>query len=291
MINLLSIKNFLINSSIEVLDCCDNIDYVNSSKPGTLTFAESQEYLKTALENSNINAILVHPDIGEIPKVSKEIIFCQEPNFAFHSLLNAYEEKNQEFISIISDKATIDASATISNIGVIIEQNVIIESYVTVFPFVTIKAGSIIRSGAKIGCEAIERRSTNSGDFLFLKHEGTVFIDECVKIGPNVIIERGLRANHQTYIGRYTTIGALSNVSHNVIIGQKVFVANGVLICGSSRIEDNVWLGPGSIVSNSVTVHESARVEIGSMALKNVSAENRVFGYRHFPKNFVNVTK
>ena len=86
----------------------------------------------------------------------------------------------------------------------------VIEPFVTIYPGVVIEENTIIRSGAKIGADALEVKYYSNGKQIVCSHLGNVEIRKNVEIGPNSVISRGLFEGQVTRIESFSKIGSFS---------------------------------------------------------------------------------
>ncbi len=82
--------------------------------------------------------------------------------------------------------------------------------------------------------------------------------DDCV-IREGVTVHRGTKPETRTVIGNQCFLMAFSHVAHNVQLGDRVIVANGVLLAGY------VEVGEGAFISGTVVIHQF--VKIGRLAM------------------------
>lgn len=273
---------------LEVDKLC-NIDLPNqlsNKKHKYLSYAENVILLNLAIQNKFIKAILISDQINlnEINSNNKLLIKSKNPKIAFFKLHNLQFNKSYQNNNIIDKSAKISNLSFIPDKGVVIEKNVLIEPFVTLYPGVTIKENSIIRSGSRIGADALEIKYHKNGKQLKCSHLGNVEIEKNVEIGPNSIVSRGLFNGQVTRIKSFSNIGSLTHISHGVVIGEKNFVAGGVEICGSSIIGNNNWIGPGAKISNQITIGSNCSITLGSIVLKNVSDNSKIIGSKIFNK-------
>lgn len=147
---------------------------------------------------------------------------------------------------------------------------------VEVGPYAIIDDGAVIGGGTHIMAHAIVRAHTVLGERNRI-HMGAVIghdpqdvaFDPCVesfvRIGcDNIIreyctIHRGTKPGSATCIGNNNFLMAGSHVGHNVLIGDRVVLANNVLLAGYVRVGDRVF------VSGGTGVHQFCR--IGRLAM------------------------
>jgi len=148
----------------------------------------------------------------------------------------------------------------------IIEPDAIIGPYVVFGPGVTVRRGAEIRAfchleGAEVGAGAIV------GPFARLR-PGAV-LEESVHVGnfvevKNARLEKGVKANHLTYIGD-ARVGAASNIGAGTItcnydgdnkhftdIGARVFVGSHATLVAPLKIGDGAYVGAGSVITENV---------------------------------------
>lgn len=151
----------------------------------------------------------------------------------------------------IGNDVSIGAFSVIEN-DVEIGDGCRIGPHVTVYPYTTIGAGTQIHATAVIG--------DVPQDFGFDPANKTwVRIGARCRIREGVTIHRGTKPDTGTVIGDDCYFMAFSHVAHNVVMGNKVVLANGVLLAGYVEIGNNAFL------SGNVVVHQFCR--IGRLAM------------------------
>jgi bifunctional UDP-N-acetylglucosamine pyrophosphorylase/glucosamine-1-phosphate N-acetyltransferase len=176
----------------------------------------------------------------------------------------------------------------------IIEPDAIIGPYVVFGPGVTVGRGAEIRSfchleGAEVGAGAIV------GPFARLR-PGAV-LEESVHVGnfvevKNARLERGVKANHLSYIGD-ARVGAASNIGAGTItcnydgdnkhftdIGARVFVGSHATLVAPVKIGDGAYVGAGSVITDNVEPDALALGRARQMVkpghAESIRAENRI---------------
>lgn len=280
MIDLTVIAPYLERNTMR-LSQCDELGYVTWINHNYLTFMMDLKYLDALISNKAIKAVLWDKQIP-IPDGSFnfEIIICENPLSLFTLLHNSLENASHLMENQIAPSASIADNVSLALMGVVIEENVIIEPFVTIYPGVTICKNSIIRSGSRVGSDALDVKRSPTGEVLMTRHLGTVLIDEDVEIGHNSIVDRAVFKHQTTRIGRGTKIGALSNISHGVSIGAENILAAGVQICGSTNIGDRNWFGPKVVVSHMLSIGNDNFVALGSNVFQNLESNWKVVGLK-----------
>lgn len=124
--------------------------------------------------------------------------------------------------------------------------------HVTIYPYTTIGAGTQIHATAVIG--------DVPQDFGFdPANKSWVKIGARCRIREGVTIHRGTKPDTGTTLGDDCYLMAFSHVAHNVVMGNKVVLANGVLLAGYVEIGANAFL------SGNVVVHQFCK--IGRLAM------------------------
>ena len=72
------------------------------------------------------------------------------------------------------------------------------------------------------------------------------------KIGINFSTGNKVNIREDNIIKDNVSIGTLTNIEHNIFIGNNVRIHSQVFIPEFSKIEDNVWLGPNVVLTNAL---------------------------------------
>ena len=282
MISLESISSFVLDGTKQI-EHCDRLGFINSIADNFLTFLTSIEYAELANNNPQIKAALWDVGLGAPQReFGFQIILVSDAKLAFALLHNSKSWEETLSPSIISPSASIHPTSWISPFGVFIGENAIIEANSTIFPNTWIGSRSIVRSGAQIGSSALHVTNTPSGDLLTANHYGRTTIMNDVEIGNNSVIDRAMFDYEETFIGDFTKIGCLVNISHGVRIGPKNRIAAGVQVCGYTQIGEDNWIGPGVIVSHMLRIGSGCYLSLGSSILHDIEDSWKVVGNKIF---------
>ena len=250
-----------------------------------LVFATSQEFLENALKRPNVSAVLLDDEVvldKSLTIGSAKVIRVANAKLNFFRVHNSLRSTIQFQTTRIHDSSRVHPSAAISEVGVSIGRNCIIESHVSIEAGVTLHDNVIIRSGCRIGSDAMDIKKDEDGNPFMTDHLGQVEIQHDVEIGSNSVVDRAIFRQTKTLIGAYTKLGCLVNVSHGVQIGVRNWIASGVKICGSTSVGDDNWFGPGVIVSNLRSVGSRNYVSLGSTVLSDLDDGWKVVGQKIF---------
>ena len=124
-------------------------------------------------------------------------------------------------------------------------------------PHVVIHSGARIGEGCTIHAGAVIADLPQ--DLAFRDEESYVNIGARCTIREGVTIHRGTKSGTSTVVGDGCFLMAFSHVAHNVVLGEQVILANGVLLGGYVEVGDKAFL------SGNAVVHQF--VKIGSLAM------------------------
>lgn len=179
--------------------------------------------------------------------------------------------------------------------NVVIGHNCIIEDDVTIGDNVFIDHNTVIRSFSNIGANSIIGSNCIIGEYWMdfyrdrQKHEHPLIIGENALVRSGSIIYAGsnIGANFQTghqvtirektQIGNSVSVGTLSDIQGNCVIGNYVRLHSNVHIGQLSVIDDFVWIFPYVVLTNDPTppsenfvgvhVHSFAIIATGSVVM------------------------
>jgi UDP-N-acetylglucosamine acyltransferase len=98
-----------------------------------------------------------------------------------------------------------------------------------------------------------------------------------VRIGARTVIREHVTVNRATKSGESTTVGADCflmtgcHVAHDCRVGERVVIANAVLLGGHVRIGDRVFLGGGAVIHQFVRIGESVMIGGGGRISSDVA--------------------
>ncbi|MCD4737356.1 MAG: hypothetical protein K8R53_15030 [Bacteroidales bacterium] len=248
--------------------------------PDMLVGCAHEKYLPHVFNNSNIVAIICHPEL--IKKIPEQIAIatCSSVRETFALIQNqlALNETiyNQYDGIAIGKECAIHPTA-------IIEQGVIIQDKVSIGPYSIVKSGTVIGSGSVIdsnvvlGIQGFEYVSRENNPPLRVTHAGRLLIGENVDIHPGTTVQRGRFTD--TIIKSGVKIDAQVHIGHEVVIGNNTLIASGAMIAGGVKIRQNVWIGPMASLRNELTIGDNAYISIGSMVSRSVQQGEKVSGY------------
>jgi len=158
--------------------------------------------------------------------------------------------------AIVSKRAEIDPSVEIGPYA-IVEDDVKIGKNVKIYARAYICKNTQVAEGTQIHMGAVLGHLPQ--DLAFKGKKTYLKIGKRNIIREYVTIHRGTKEGTATEIGDENFLMALSHVGHNCNLGNKVILANGVLLAGYVTVEDQAF------ISGNVVVHQFC--SIGRLAL------------------------
>ena len=258
-----------------------SLGLVDSKIEGTITFVDDEKYIKEAVSNDDVNAIIITKNLYQeyCDKTDKKLIISDDPRYDFYSIQNelAVENfKNNRFESEVHESAEIHETSFVAKYNVKISKNVTIEPNVTILENVIIGEGTHVSAGTVIGAEGFEHKRTSKG-ILSVKHDGKVIIGKKVFIGALNGISKGFSFQH-TVIDDETKTDNLVHIAHGVHVGKRCFLPASCVLSGSVTLGDDVWVGPNATVSSQINVANQAYITLGSVVTRDVERGKHVTG-------------
>jgi UDP-N-acetylglucosamine acyltransferase len=102
-------------------------------------------------------------------------------------------------------------------------------------------------------------------------------IESGVRIGARTVIREQVTVNRATRENGFTEIGAdcfimtAAHVAHDCRVGERVIMANAVLLGGHVRIGDHAFIGGGAVVHQHCRIGESAMIAGGARITEDVA--------------------
>jgi len=277
---------------------------VREANEGDITFIASSKYLKY-LGDTKASCIIVKDVIPElsIPQIKvtnpyygfAKAIECFYPKASHPSAISAeaFVAENASIghgasiypFAVISGHAIIGDNSVIMP-GVFIGENTRIGRDCLIYPNVTIREGVtlgdnvIIHSGTVIGSDGYGY-VFEQGEHYKIPQMGGVIIEDDVEIGSNVSIDRATLGN--TVIKKGVKIDNLSQIAHNVTIGERSLIISQAGIAGSAEIGDLVIIGGQVGVADHSVIDSGAIIVGGSGVMKGHMKKGVYSGYPAIP--------
>jgi UDP-3-O-[3-hydroxymyristoyl] glucosamine N-acyltransferase len=254
---------------------------LNKAREGSLSFCTMDDPVD-AVYNSQASIVIVdfnHRDRFKIKK-NQCLIFVDNVKLNFVKLLKQLVEDVEPRMNCNYRQ---NAKFRYSYIG----PNVIIEEGVEVGCLVNIVGNSYIYSGTKIGDNVTIKPGTVIGGqgfghvldgdkYLLFPQIGGVVIEDDVRIGSNVCIDKGTLGN--TILKRGCRIDNLVHIAHNVVVGENCLVTAGVIFGGSVVAGNNSHLGLSTTILQGAKIGDGAYIGIGSCITKDIEDNMLAYG-------------
>lgn len=267
--------------------------------PTDITLALKPQYVRGEVR-SQAAAWIVGPDVES---VSVPAIRVKHPRLAFARLLALFAPKHLVAAGVhptavvgagveLADNVSIGPHVTIGDgarieSGVVLHAGVYVGAESEVGAETVVYPNAVIREGVRIGRRCIIHANAviGSDGYGFVQADGLhhkvpqiggVIIGDDVEIGACVTIDRATCG--QTRIGRGTKIGNLTQVAHNVVIGEDCLIVGVLGIGGSSHIGNRVTLAGQVGVAHHVNLGDDVTVGAQSLITKDIPSGAFVSG-------------
>ena len=110
------------------------------------------------------------------------------------------------------------------------------------------------------------------------------FVDDRAEVGDHVVLAEGAIVccgsvlTVDIALGEHTHINTRCTVGHDVVIGGFCTLSSQCNLTGGVRVGDNVFFGTAATVIPGKSIGTGARVGAGSVVVRNVKADDAVFG-------------
>ena len=280
------------------------LNSISDAGPGEVTFLGNARYLN-ALKTTRATAILVSPDFSE-PMEDKALIRCNNPTFAFSSVIRHFGPPARDFTPGVHPSAYVSPKAVFDPQKVSIGPGAVIGDDVKIGDGTIIHAGVCIGHGAQIGEDCLLHANSTVADrcifgsrviiqsgavigsdgfgYEFVKGRhvkidqvGIVQLDDDVEVGACTSIDRARFG--RTWIGAGTKIDNQVQIGHNVVTGKHCIVVAHVAIAGSARIGDYVTIAGQVGIGGHLEICSQVTLLAKSGVTKNITEPGAYTGF------------
>lgn len=274
---------------------------LESAGPTDITFIDSEHHADKGVQSSA--GCLIVPET--VASDVKPLIQVRHPKLAFAKAIELFHPRKRPApgvhpSAVIADGVTLGEEVSIGphvviesgvrvgrrsiiGAGVYIGENCVIGEDCTLYPNVTLYAhvslGArvIVHAGSVLGSDGFGYVNVD-GVYHKFPQVGRLIVEDDVEIGSNVSVDRGTL--DVTVIKRGTKIDNLTQVAHNVFIGEHCVLAAQVGIAGSSRIESRAVIGGQAGFGDHVTIGAGAVIggQAGILPGKHIRPGEFVWG-------------
>lgn len=258
------------------LDAARQTGFVWTRQAGVACLAADRRFLRIALDNPSVVAIVVPTSLAETDAGERALIVAELPDELYHHLHAAQRFAETATTMQVDASAQVDPSAIIRG-DVRIDAGASVGPRAVVDGPVRIRAGARIEAGAIIGCEGLYAKQV-LGSRIHIPHFGGVDIGEGAYVHAGAVIVRSAVRGEATRIGPRAHIGALSNIGHDTEIGEGATISSNVVVAGRARVGARAWIGASATISNMVRIGDGAEVRIGAVVVQDVPDGGDVSG-------------
>lgn len=256
------------------------LDSAAADEPGSLVYSAQINFLNQALENPQVSALVVSPDLASRVETSeKAFVVSTAPRLDFFRLYRELYLEGwlaPEWEPSIGLDCQIHPEATISK-QVQIGDRVVIEAGARIADHCVIGDDVYVGQNAVIGADGLMPVIDENGKALRFPHAGSVEIgDRSVLLAGTCVVKSVF--GRPTRIGADCYIGLLTNIGHDVSLGQYCIVGGNCVIAGSAVLEDKVEVWASTSVAQATRIKAGAKVHMGSVVVQNVEAGDSVSG-------------
>jgi len=241
-----------------------------------ITFCGNASVLPEILANRRIKALITSAAIhraNEAALKAMPVIISESPMVSFY-LLHQYLCEKTPFYAEYDFPRQTGANCSIHP-SCAIEDGVRIGNNVRIGPFTYIRKGTsigddcTIDANTVIGADGFEVKAIN-GIPRTVPHCGGVRLASNVEIGAGCVIDKAMFEGATT-IGENTKVDNLVQIAHNCSIGRDVLICAQGQISGNVTIGDRCYLAPSASVRDQVSIVRDAFIGIGAVVTKHIS--------------------
>ena len=277
---------------------------IEEAQQGQLAFLANPKY-EDFLYSTKASIIIVNDNQQIKQPITATLIKVPDAYSAFATLLDKYQQIQQQQLTGIQQPVYIDATAKIGDnvyIGafVYVGKNVVVGDGTKIYPStfigdnVTIAQHTILHPGVKIyhdciigsnvtihagsviGADGFGFAPQADGSFKKVPQIGNVLIEDNVEIGSNTCIDRATIGS--TIIKSGAKLDNLLQIAHNVEVGNNTVIAAQTGVSGSTKIGNNVMIGGQAGLGGHLIIGNGAKINAQTGVGKAVKPGTSVTG-------------
>ena len=216
--------------------------------------------------------------------VNKTFVLVENPRDVFRSVVSGmFSEQcesalglnEKQLFSKMANGCYVSPTASVAD-NVVMGKNVIIHPNVVIYPNVTIGNNVEICAGSIIGGPGFGHVRQGDGSMQQFPHIGGVQINDYVTIGSGTCVDSG--GLSPTIICRGCKVGNLTQIAHNVIIGEESLIGTRCQIAGGTKIGARTKLWAGVTIANNLTIGMDCDIKVGSIVITHLENNSTVSG-------------
>lgn len=276
----MKLSDYFISNNIFKDGSFDDLSYSHGNGKNILTFCDTIEYLKIALNNENISSIVIHDKLQEhVQSTKKGVALSDNPRNKFFDIYN-HMRNNELFqynFKYGRDRSAIIATSALVSTKSYIGKNTVISDNVVIKDNVFIAENCFIDSGAILGNEGILYK-TDDGNNIFIKHAGIVNVEPNVTILSNAVIVKSVFQNMPTKIGKNSIIGIATTIGHEANLGKNCRILGNSVVAKNAKIGEGTIVGSNCMIRENINIGSFCDVKAGSVVIKNLKDGQVVSG-------------
>lgn len=275
---------------------------IEEATVGQLSFLANPKY-EEYLYTTEASIVIVNESQELKKEVSAALIRVPDAYIAFATLLEKYQQIQQQQLTGIQQPVYIDATAKVGDqtyIGAftyigeksiignnskiypntfignncIIGENTIIQPGVKIYNDTVIGNNVTIHAGTVIGGDGFGFAPQPDGTFKKIPQLGNVIIEDNVEIGANTTIDRATIGS--TIIKAGAKLDNLLQIAHNVEVGNNAVIAAQAGVSGSTKIGNNVMIGGQAGIVGHIQIADGSKINAQSGVSKSIKSPNTV---------------
>ena len=283
-----------------------DISVLSAGGPDTISFLDNRRYVD-AFSQSAAGAIVVDPRFKDRAPDGAALLLTTQPYRAFALISQKFypepsPEPGIDPTANVDESAEIDPSARIE-IGAVVGAKAKIGAQCVIGPTAVIDQSVVVGAGTRIGagaylgfCEVGEKCFIHPGvrigtrgfgfamdptGHIDLPQLGRVMVGDSVEIGANSTVDRGMGPD--TVIENGVKIDNQVQIGHNARIGKGCVIVSMSGISGSAVLEDFVVIAGQVGVAGHIRIGKGARIAARSGVTRNVPAGAEMAGMPAIP--------
>lgn len=273
---------------------------IEEAGSGQLSFLANPKY-EEYLYSTGASVIIVNQNLELKRPVQATLIRVPDAYIAFATLLEKYQQLQQQQLTGIQQPVYIDATAKVgeqvyigaftyigeksvigngskiypqSFIGnnTVIGENTVIHPGVKIYHNTVIGKNVTIHAGTVIGSDGFGFAPQPDGSYKKVPQIGNVIIEDNVEIGANTTIDRATIGS--TIIKAGAKLDNLLQIAHNVEVGSNSVIAAQAGVSGSTKIGNNVMIGGQAGIVGHIQIADGSKINAQSGVSKSIKTPN-----------------
>lgn len=238
---------------------------------------------KPLAEETIERVVICTPEAADTVSASTKLL-TPDPRAAFMRFLATARADWRRTVASQAEKMGISAGRYEAHSTALIAPDTIIAKGVVIEPFATITHGVIIgvdtlvSLGSIVGAHGPAIHKCLDGKLLSWAqiHFGTVQVGNRCEIGCHTVVLRAMLG--RTHIGDNSILGNMVHIGHGADVGERVWMAARVTVCGHASIDREVSIGAGATIRDNITIGAAASIGMGSVVVSGVAPGTNVLG-------------